>query len=343
MTSATNTSGARSRRGPSMAQVAHLAGVSSQTVSRVANGLTNVDTATRDRVLTAMEELGYRPNSAARALKTGRFQSIGVIMTTLSTYGNMRTLDAIATASAQAGYSITLMPIAVPTQGEMAVAFTRLSEQAVDGIAIIIEAHTLDNSDIILPPGLPAVILDSDAGDRYTVVDADQAEGARLATQHLLDLGHRTVFHVAGPESSFSAARRLASWRSTLERVGAPLLAPAFGDWTVESGYRVGLALADDVTAVFAANDQMALGVMRALHERGLSIPGDVSVVGFDDMAEAEAFWPPLTTVHQDFAEVGRRSIEMLLHEIEDSTRGVGTSIVPTRLVVRQSTAAPRA
>jgi DNA-binding LacI/PurR family transcriptional regulator len=326
-----------------MAEVAQLAGVSSQTVSRVANGLTNVDTATRDRVLAAMEELGYRPNSAARALKTGRFQSIGVIMTTLSTYGNMRTLDAIATASAQAGYSITLMPIAVPTQGEMAVAFTRLTEQAVDGIAIIIEAHTLDNSDIILPPGLPAVILDSDAGDRYTVVDADQAEGARLATQHLLDLGHETVFHLAGPESSFSAAHRTESWRATLLAAGAPVLPPVVGDWTVESGYRLGLELDPAITVVFAANDQMALGLMRALHERGLSVPGDVSVVGFDDMAEAQAFWPPLTTVHQDFAEIGRRSIQMLLREIEDSTRGVGTTIVPTSLVVRESTAPPRA
>jgi len=345
MTSETTAPRLRSRRGPSMAQVAELAGVSSQTVSRVANGLTNVDHATRDRVLAAMGELGYRPNSAARALKTGRFQSIGVIMTTLSTYGNMRTLDAIATASAQAGYSITLMPISVPTQGEMAVAFSRLSEQAVDGVAIIIEAHTLDNSDIVLPPGLPAVILDSDAGDSYTVVDADQRAGARLATQHLLDLGHATVEHVAGPASSFSAGRRLDSWRTTLEAAGAAVNPPVYGDWSVESGYEIGrqLALRDDVTAVFAANDQMALGIMRALHEAGRDVPGDVSVVGFDDMAEAQAFWPPLTTVHQDFAEIGRLSIQMLLHEIEDSTRGVGTTIVPTRLVVRASTAAPRA
>jgi DNA-binding LacI/PurR family transcriptional regulator len=344
MTGETSAQQAKSRRGPSMAQVAELAGVSSQTVSRVANGLSNVDQATRERVQVAMGELGYRPNSAARALKTGRFQSIGVIMTTLSTYGNMRTLDAIATASAQAGYSITLMPIAVPTQGEMAVAFTRLSEQAVDGIAIIIEAHTLDNSDIVLPPGLPAVILDSDAGDSYTVVDADQSEGARLATQHLLDLGHRTVLHVAGPESSFSAGRRLDSWRLTLEAAGAEVPEPLYGDWSVESGYAVGRALAgrDEVTAVFAANDQMALGIMRALHEAGRDVPRDVSVVGFDDMAEAQAFWPPLTTVHQDFAEIGRRSIQMLLHEIEDRTRGVGTTIVPTRLVVRDSTAPPR-
>lgn len=333
------------RRSPSMAQVASRAGVSAQTVSRVANGLTNVDAATRDRVLGAMRELGYRPNSAARALKTGRFQSIGVILLTLSTFGNMRTLDAIAMASAKAGYSITLMPIEVPSQGEMTTAFTKLSEQAVDGIVIIIEAHTLDNSDIELPTGLPVVIVDSDAGDRYTVVDTDQAEGARLATQHLLDLGHRTVFHVAGPEKSFSASRRTVSWRATLEAAGAAVEPPIVGDWTVGSGYRAGLELAkrDDVTAIFASNDQMALGIMRALHESGRDVPGDVSVVGFDDMAEADSFWPPLTTVHQDFTEVGRRCIEMLLHEIEDSTRGVGTSIVPTTLVVRASTAPPRA
>jgi len=123
------------------------------------------------------------------------------------------------------------------------------------------------------------------------------------------------------------------------------VLDPEFGDWSVESGYEIGrrLALRDGVTAIFAANDQMALGIMRALHEAGRDVPGDVSVVGFDDMAEAQAFWPPLTTVHQDFAEIGRRSIHMLLQEIEDHTRGVGTTIVPTRLVVRASTAAPRA
>ncbi len=328
-----------------MADVAAAAGVSSQTVSRVANGLTNVDASTRDRVLVAMGELGYQPNSAARALKTGRFRSIGVIMFTLSTFGNMRTLDAIATASAEAGYSITLMPIAVPTQGEVAGAFGRLTQQAVDGIVIIIEAHILDRAHIVLPTGIPVVIVDSDAGEQYSVVDADQAQGARLATEHLLGLGHTTVFHIAGPTSSFSASRRTASWRATLEEAGAPVPEPLIGDWTVESGYRRGLELADrpELTAVFASNDQMALGVMRALHERGLDVPRDVSVVGFDDMEEAGAFWPPLTTVHQDFAEVGRRCIEMLLREIEDHEPGSGTSIVPTTLVLRSSTAPPRA
>ncbi|GAA3862175.1 LacI family DNA-binding transcriptional regulator [Leifsonia kafniensis] len=324
-----------------MADVAGRAGVSSQTVSRVSNGMTNVDVATRDRVLAAMDELGYRPNSAARALKTGRFRSIGVIMFTLSTFGNMRTLDAIATASAEADYSITLIPVALPTQGEVAGAVSRLSEQAIDGIVIIMEAHMLDRADITLPEGLPVVIVDSDAGSRYTVVDADQAQGARLATEHLLDLGHRSVWHIAGPKSSFSAVRRTDSWRQTLHehRIEAPEV--LYGDWSAESGYRHGLALGarPEVTAIFAANDQMALGVLRALHELGRAVPESVSVVGFDDTEEASSFWPPLTTVHQDFSEVGRLCIAALLHEIETTSHETGTTIVPTRLVVRESTA----
>jgi DNA-binding LacI/PurR family transcriptional regulator len=330
----------RRRRAPSMATVAEAAGVSSQTVSRVANGSSNVDAATRDRVMAAMTDLGYRPNVAARALKTGEFRNIGVILFTLSTFGNMRTLDAIATAAAEAGYSITLMPIPHPTQGEVAGAFSKLGEQAVDGVIIIIEAHILDRSDVALPPGIPIVVVDSNAGNAYTVVDSNQMEGARLATQHLLDLGHPTVWHLAGPISSFSATRREASWRATLEAAGAVVPDILYGDWSTESGYRAGIQLAgrDDVTAIFAANDQMALGLLRALHELGRDVPGEISVVGFDDMEESDSFWPPLTTVHQDFGEVGRLSLQALLSEIKTTTHIPGRTIVPTRLVVRNST-----
>jgi DNA-binding LacI/PurR family transcriptional regulator len=328
-------------RGPSMADVAKRAGVSSQTVSRVSNGHQNVDADTRDRVLAAMAAVGYRPNSAARALKTGRFRTIGVIMFTLSTFGNMRTLDAIATATAEAGYSITLMPLSHPTQGEVAGAFTRLSEQAVDGILIIIEAHILDRADISLPAGIPVVIVDSDAADPYTVVDTDQRQGARLATEHLLALGHPTVHHVAGPPTSFSSARRTEAWRASLEAVGAPVDEPLVGDWSAESGYRIGAQLAQNpaVTAIFAANDQMALGVLRALHEAGRPVPDDVSVVGFDDTEESSSYWPPLTTVHQDFSAVGRICVQRLLAEIEQNAAAAGTTIVPVRLVERASTA----
>ncbi|MFE9423777.1 LacI family DNA-binding transcriptional regulator [Kitasatospora sp. NPDC006697] len=326
-----------------MADVARLAGVSSQTVSRVSNGSTGVVEETRQRVLAAMKALGYRPNSAARALKAGEFRTLGVILFTLSTTGNVRTLEAITHAAAGEGYAITLMPVAVPTQTGVRGAFTRLGELAVDGIIVIMEVHLLDAATISLPPHIQVVVADSDAGERYSVVDTDQSEGTRLAVQHLLDLGHDTVRHLAGPAESFAAQRRTDAWRAALEAAGRAVPPVVRGDWSAESGYRAGMLLADDpdCTAVFAANDQMALGLLRAFHERGRRVPQDVSVVGFDDIAESCDFIPPLTTVHQDFAEVGRRCVEGVLKQIRNQTAEQGTTLVPTRLVVRASTAAP--
>jgi DNA-binding LacI/PurR family transcriptional regulator len=324
-----------------MADVARLAGVSSQTVSRVSNGQANVDEATRARVLDAMQALGYRPNGAARALKSGRFHTIGVIMTTLQTLGNIRTLDAIATEASHADNSVLLMPISDRTLRGVSGAYQRLSAQAVDGAVIVLEARFLDQAEFALPPGIPVVVVDSGAGPGYTVVDTDQALGARQATEHLLSLGHRQVWHIAGPETSFSAAHRAESWGDTLRRAGIappPLLR---GDWTAESGYQHGLTLGkrDDVTAIFAANDEMALGAMRALHELGRDVPADVSIVGFDDMDVAASFWPPLTTVRQDFAAVGRLSIQKLLAKVTDPAISPDATVVPTDLVIRKSTA----
>ena len=327
----------------SMADVARLAGVSSQTVSRVSNGYAGVNEETRQQVLAAMKELGYRPNSAARALKRGEFRTIGVITFNLSTTGNMRTLEAIATSAAHEGYAVTLLPVAVPTQDEVRGAFSRLGELAVDAVIAIMEVHLLDAATISLPPHVQVVVADSDAGDRYSVVDTDQNGGARAAVRHLLDLGHRTVWHLAGPQESFAAQRRADAWRAELTDAGRPVPPVVRGDWSAESGYRVGLELAQqaDCTAVFAANDQMALGLLRALHERGRRIPEDVSVIGFDDIPEAGSFLPPLTTVHQDFAEVGRLCVQGVLRRMRDRGDEHGTTLVPTELVVRDSTAAP--
>lgn len=331
-------------RGPSMDDVARHAGVSSQTVSRVANGLDNVKEATRRRVLVAMQELGYRPNSAARALRSGRFRDIGVAMFTLSSYGNMRMLDAIASAASENDYSITLDLVREPRQKAVNGTVTRLLNQGVDGIVIIIEAHLTDTAMVQLPAGLPVVVIDSMTRDDYPVIDNDQAAGAHLATQHLLDLGHRTVWHLAGPEVSYSASRRRDEWAATLTAAKRPVPAVLQGDWTAASGYRAGAQIAerDDVTAVFAANDQMALGLMRALHEAGRGIPGDVSVVGYDDTTESESFWPPLTTVHQDFEQQGRRAVEILISEIEHAPSTPGRILVPAWLVERSSTGRPR-
>lgn len=328
-----------------MADVARLAGVSGQTVSRVANGRDNVDAATRDRVLAAMREVGYRPNSAARALRNGQFRSIGVIVFELSSIGNTRTLDAIAAAATTRGYAVNLLPVLQADQGAVSSAFSRLGEQAVDGIIILIEAHQLDEAEVLLPEGLPVVVVDSSAHYDYPIVDTDQAQGARLATEHLLDLGHETVWHLGGPPSSFAAARRLRSWRRTLTERGCPVPPVLVGDWSPGSGYETGRQLADnpDVTAVFAANDHMALGLLRALHERGRAVPADISVVGFDDTPESAHFWPPLTTVRQSFAEVGRRSVDALISEIQAGEHHHDPVAVPTELVLRSSTAPPPA
>ncbi|MDX3381886.1 LacI family DNA-binding transcriptional regulator [Streptomyces niveiscabiei] len=326
-----------------MADVARVAGVSSQTVSRVSNGYAGVTEETRRQVLDAMRELGYRPNSAARALKRGEFRTLGVITFSLSSTGNVRTLEAIANSAAAEGYAVTLLPVAVPTQDEVRGAFTRLEELAVDAVIVIMEVHLLDAATINLPPYVQVVVADSDAGERYTVVDTDQAGGTRTAVQHLLGLGHETVWHLSGPEDSFAAQRRTDAWRETLVQAGRPVPPPVSGDWSAESGYRAGLDLAarEDCTAVFAANDQMALGLLRALHESGRRVPQDVSVIGFDDIPEASSFLPPLTTLHQDFAEVGRLCVRAVLRKMRHDGPAHGTTLVPTRLVVRESTAPP--
>ncbi|MEU8892839.1 LacI family DNA-binding transcriptional regulator [Streptomyces sp. NPDC048442] len=324
-----------------MADVARAAGVSSQTVSRVSNGDSAVIEATRRKVLDAMKELGYRPNSAARALKRGEFRTLGVITTSLSSTGNVRTLEAIATCASRAGYAVTLIPLDAPTRDSVTGAFTRLDELAVDAVVLIMEVHLLDTGSLILPPHVKVVVVDSDASDRFPVVDTDQHEGARAAVRHLLDLGHRTVWHLAGPEESFAAGRRADAWETALREEGIEAPPLLRGDWSPESGYEAGLRLAREsgCTAVFAANDQMALGVLRALHESGKAVPGDVSVVGFDDIPEASSFIPPLTTVHQDFAKVGELCVDVALRELRGEDVQDGTRLVPTRLVVRSSTA----
>ncbi|MDF2509153.1 MAG: hypothetical protein K0Q52_3012 [Microbacterium sp.] len=308
-----------------MEDVAREAGVSGQTVSRVVNARGYVGAATRERVEAAMHSLGYRPNSAARALRSGRFRTIGVVMFSFSSYGNQRTLDAIAVRAAQLGYALTLIPVESTAGETMAGAFRRLEEHAVDGIIIVIEAHQLDEADIEIPDAL------------------DQAQGARLATEHLLELGHDTVWHVTGPARSYSAERRRDAWRETLEKHGRPVPEPLQGDWSAASGYAAGLRLRelDDVTAVFAANDQMAIGVLRAFREAGREVPGDVSLVGFDGLPDAAQLWPPLTTVQQHPERVGALAVDALLAEL-DGTGRQQTPLVSTELIVRASTAAPR-
>ncbi|WP_387053158.1 LacI family DNA-binding transcriptional regulator [Microbacterium enclense] len=313
-----------------MADVARRAGVSAQTVSRVANGSPHVDPGTRLRVEKAMGDLGYRMHRAARALRTGQTSTIGLVVSTLASVGNSRMLQAISEAAAARDYAL-----AVVTVGERGIrdAFARLRSQGVDGAVVLNEATELAR-DVDPPADLHLVVVDSPADARYSIVQTDHAGGARAAVAHLLSLGHDTVHHLAGPVGSFAAAERERGWRAALADAGAAVPDPVRGDWTSASGYAAVDAL-DRVAALFVANDQMALGVLRALTDGGRRVPEDVAVVGFDDIVDAAQYRPPLTTVRQDFDELGGRAVAALVAAIEGGAP-VAES-VPTSLVVRAS------
>jgi DNA-binding LacI/PurR family transcriptional regulator len=328
-----------------MSDVAARAGVSHQTVSRVVNGHPNVAAPTRKRVLEAIAELGYRPNSAARALVTGSSRTIGLAIANISQYGPAQTLLGLEHAARAAGYFLTVSVLDDDSAGCLIEAVNRLATQSVDAIVAL---STYEGAVRALPevnPRVPLIAVQAEREGQDLAVWVDQEAGAALATRHLLDLGHRTVHHVRGPANALEAAARERRWRIELESAGAPVPSVLHGDWWPPTGYLAGRELiarrrgGEEVTAVFVANDQMALGLLSALEEGGVRVPEDISVVGFDDVPEAPYYGPPLTTVRQDFAALGRRVVQVALARIS------GTPIQPKpvqpRLMVRSTTAPP--
>ncbi|GAA1767667.1 LacI family DNA-binding transcriptional regulator [Nonomuraea bangladeshensis] len=336
---------ASKRRLPVMADVAKEAGVSHQTVSRVLNDHPNVRADTRARVEAAITRLGYRRNLVARALVTKRSRTLGVVSFDTTLYGPASTVYGIEQAARTAGYFVSIVSLKSIDAASVRDAIDYLAEQGVDGVVVVAPQRSAAQALESLPSGMPAVAVEGGSHrDDIPVVCIDQAEGARLATRHLLELGHETVWHVSGPSDWLETEGRLAGWRTALAEAGRPAPEPLTGDWSPRAGYEAGRSLAamDGVTAVFAANDQMALGVLRALSEGGVRVPEQISVVGFDDIPESEFFSPPLTTVRQDFDVVGRHCIEVLLRQVEGGRGARGRLVVPPRLVVRSSTARAR-
>lgn len=328
----------RARR-PSIADVASFAGVSHQTVSRVLNKHPSVREITRARVLAAIDQLGYRPNTAARALASGRTKTLGVVALDSSLYGPVSTMFGIQSAAQRFGYFVSVVAVHSIDRVSVAEALSRLSAQSVDGIAIIAPFTQAEGALSDLPMGMPVVAVEGDPDAEMSVVTVDQVAGAKLATEHLLECGHETVFHVAGPEEWLEARARVVGWRQSLEAAGADVVPPLFGDWTARSGYQAGQVLAKipDASAVFVANDQMALGVLRALYERGRRVPEDVAVVGFDDIDESAYFIPPLTTVRQDFQRVGAAAVNILVEQLKSGASGQEHVVIEPELVTRQS------
>jgi DNA-binding LacI/PurR family transcriptional regulator len=286
-------------RKPGITDVARLAGVSHQTVSRVLNGAPKVSEDARRRVQAAISELRYRPSWAARALVTGRAGVVGVVTTGLTCYRSAAAVAAFEQAAAAAGLGVQVGCVPAPDVPDVRRAVERLLDHGIAGLVVQAPAGTLRGLDV----GVPVIGLGTDAGPLASAVRVDQVAGAAEATRHLLAAGHRTVWHVGGPIGWPESAERAEGWRQALRSAGAvpPPVVPAAG-WSSAAGYAAGLALrgCPDVTAVFAADDSLALGVLRALAEWGVEVPGRVSVVGFDDVPDAAHFSPPLTTVRPD-------------------------------------------
>ncbi|MBP0457629.1 LacI family DNA-binding transcriptional regulator [Streptomyces montanisoli] len=330
-------------RPPGMADVARVAGVSAQTVSRVLSDHPNVQDKTRAKVLAAVDQLGYRRNNAARMLSSGRSRTIGVVTLQTDFYSRAAVTSGIENAARAAGYAVSTATTASLDTFAIGSALSRLADQGVDGV--ILSVPLIHSSERIeqLTRSTPTVAIDGSRTDATEVVAIDQTLAARLATRHLLDLGHDTVWHIAGPGQWLEAASRRDGWRASLEAAGRAVPPPLEGDWSPASGYRSGLVLAriPDATAVFVASDEMAFGVIRALRETGRRVPEDISVVGTDDIELAEYCSPPLTTVAQPFAQMGALAVAHLLRHLADPGALPEPASVEPRLVVRASTAPP--
>lgn len=333
----------KQRMGPSIADVAKLAGVSSQTVSRISTGAQRVSPATRQKVLTAMAELGYSPNPAAQALRSGKFKVLGVLTQNIHLTGESLTIGGVVEAATEAGYTIALVQTHEPENdgGNMV---RRLTQQAIDGL-IVVQAGTSTDEQLALPSDLPVAVADRALSHKYVSVNADQIAGMQAAMDHLSDYGHKCIAHVSGPETSQSAYLRKNEWARYLQVAGLPPAPLYAGDWSPRSGYEAGKQIAQDpqITAVLCANDEIAFGVMRALFEEGLRVPEDVSVVGYDGIDLAEYVPVPLTTVRQDFAKAGSTMVELVVDQIENGTHlEVHQRLIPTQLIVRDSTGPAR-
>jgi DNA-binding LacI/PurR family transcriptional regulator len=308
----------------------------------VLNDHPNVRPHTRDRVLAAIRELAYRPNAAARTLVTRRTHTLGVISFDTTLYGPASLLYGIERA-AHDTYYVSIASLPALDRRSVNEAIDRFLGQGVEGIIVIAPQTSAVAALSHMPAHIPLVAVGCGTRASLTSVAIDNAAGAASATRYLLDLGHETVYHVAGPGTWLDAQERIDGWRSALHDAGAPEPIVLTGDWSASSGYELGHRLASirDVTAVFCANDTMALGVVRALAEHGRRVPDDVSIVGFDDVPEAGFFLPPLTTVRQDFGEVGRRALDALIERMSGGGENVPRLRVAPELVVRSSAARP--
>ena len=323
---------------PSIYDVALRAGVSHMTVSRVINDHPNIKESTREHVKHVIAELGYQPSSVARALASRQSRSVGVIVDAADHYGPKNTLLAIERAAREVGYTVAAFSLSGWGDTTVREGLADLSGHGVDAVCMIAPRTSSLVAVTGAPLEVPTVVV-GDIDDRppMITVAVDQGHGASLVAEHLVSLGHRSILHLAGPLDWIDAQARERSWRREMQERGLATRT-LVGDWSSDFGYEVGARHPlDDVSAVFASNDQMALGLLHGLSTRGIRVPDDIAVVGYDDAPESRHLLPPLTTVRQDFHAVGRAALRTVLDAIEGRPVEARQRIVP-ELIVRAST-----
>ena len=341
---------ANSNRKVTIRDVAAVAGVSYQTVSRVINNRPDVADETRRRVWEIVEELGYQPSAIARSLSRGRTFTLGVIDYGLEYFGPSHTLSGIEQQANELGYSLLLSLVRQPDQSDVDKTLRDMLSRQVDGIMWAVPEIGGNRAWVRqeaprLP--VPVVFLSMQPDPNLSVVAVDNRGGGRIATQHLLDRGHRTIGLITGPLDWWEARQRRLGWQDVLEEAGIPIEADLVveGNWKAasgEQGLRRLLEQRPELDAVFVCNDRMALGVLQAARQMGRRVPRDLAVVGFDDIPECAFFHPPLSTIRQDMILLGRRAVKELNHMIETAQQG-GTqtepksTLIQPQLIIRDS------
>ncbi|MFE5311193.1 LacI family DNA-binding transcriptional regulator [Isoptericola sp. NPDC056573] len=328
---------------PNIRQVAQLAGVSHMTVSRVLNDHPNIREATRRRVEEAIEQLGYRPNMTARALATQRSRRIGVLVESAATFGPTSTLYAVESAARASGYVVSSVLLRAGEEITPQEAVDHLVAQGVDALCVVAPRSSSIAALRRIAVGVPVLVVKPDKDPTFLTVTVDQQAGTALAVDHLVSLGHRDILHLAGPLDWLDARTRERSFHARTKSWGLRERPIVVGDWTADFAYDFarGIRELPEYTAIFAANDDMAVGLVHGLHDRGFSVPDDVSVVGFDDIPLARHVIPPLTTVRQNFHALGVSVVDVLRSAIEEQEIPTVTKI-PPEIVARASSAPPR-
>ena len=327
---------------PNIYDVARLAKVSHQTVSRVLNNNPSIRPETKTRVLKAMESLGYRPSLAARALASSRSKMLGILSSDTDFTGPAAMVHHMEAAARAQGYFVVTVGIDANDEDSVQSGIDHLMKLGIEGLALVTPQLRAVEIARAAVSGIPVVTLDSMYRMDELAVSVDNFAGGAAATQHLIDLGHRNIVHISGPQGWFESTTRAAGYTATM--LNANLTPQVIdGDWLIDTGYRIGKKLDIDskgVTALFIANDRMAFGCMHAMRERGIEVPKRLSIVGFDDLEEATYSSPPLTTLRQDFKALGNRAMNLLLSEISGTSTKKLDRLIP-ELIKRGSTAAP--